>query len=196
MNYIVTISSKNKNSLINFFKFFNNELLTIASHSIVISQNQKKNARKTISILKSPHVYKSAQVHYGFKKFSKQIFIFSHKPNKFFLFCKKIQSSLFPDLVMEIQSFVKFNHTTKLSSKLLNPNNFIVALENVNYRSQQIGTKRSLAIVPPLKKLLVKKKKRLDKGNLTQAYKRLSYKVVNYLKVWDCYGESNLIGFK
>ena len=176
MNYRVTIFSKNKNSLTNFFKFFNKELLSVASYNMILSQTQKKKTCKTISVLKSPHVNKTAQVHYSYNLFSKQIFIFSSKPMKSFLFFKKIQSRLFPDVKMEVKLFVKQKHTNKLSSKFLNPSNFVIYFINFNCNNQNF------------RRMKLKKQQQ-------RSYILFYYKILNYLKIFDCYGESVILGF-
>nr|YP_009687994.1 ribosomal protein S10 [Haslea nusantara]QDX17594.1 ribosomal protein S10 [Haslea nusantara] len=192
MNYIITISSKNKNSLKNFFKFYNKKLAPIASHSLVLSQTQKKTSQKIISILKSPHVNKTAQVHYSSRKFTKQILVFSYKSYLFSLFFKKIQARLFPDIVIEIKSSLKFKHITKLNSKFLDPDHFVIDLKASNDRNAT--TPSNLFEVQPIQELksLTKKKN----PHKLAHYKSLCAKSLNYFKVWDCYGESVFLSFK
>nr|YP_010516641.1 ribosomal protein S10 [Haslea pseudostrearia]UXN44184.1 ribosomal protein S10 [Haslea pseudostrearia] len=192
MNYTVTVFSKNKVSLKNFFKFFNQELSSIGSYSLILSHRQKKTSRKIVSVLKSPHVNKTAQVHFSSQNFSKQFLIFSHKPNRFFLFMKKIQANLFPDIVVQIKSLVKFNYTHRLNSKFLNPNNFLLDLDTLIKKNQTFDLKnKNLKLVSPIEnQILLKTRKK------SRSYKALSIKTINYLRVWDCYGEAVLLGFK
>nr|UQS76177.1 ribosomal protein S10 [Haslea ostrearia]WAJ48216.1 hypothetical protein CCFAOBFC_00049 [Haslea ostrearia] len=193
MNYIVTISSKNKESLKIFFNFYNKKLASIASHSLVLSQNQKKTSRNIVSILKSPHVNKTAQVHYGTSKFSKQILIFSYKSYLFFLFFKKIQARLFPDIAIEIKSFLKIKHNTKLNGKFLDPDHFIIDLNSINSISQNKISHLSSLLVLPVEKLKFQKRKKSN-NNIRQ-YKLLCSKILNYFKIWDCYGEAVFLSF-
>nr|YP_010516705.1 ribosomal protein S10 [Haslea provincialis]UXN44248.1 ribosomal protein S10 [Haslea provincialis] len=193
MNYIVTISSKNKDSLKIFFNFYNKKLASIASHSLVLSQNQKKTNRNIVSVLKSPHVNKTAQVHYGTRKFSKQIFIFSYKSYLFFLFFKKIQARLFPDIAIEIKSFLKIKHNTKLNSKFLDPDHFIMDLNAMNSTSQSKISQRNVELTLPIEKLKLLQK---TKSNYKMPqYKLLCSKILNYFKIWDCYGEAVFSSF-
>nr|QUS63796.1 ribosomal protein S10 [Haslea silbo] len=193
MNYIVTISSKNKDSFKTFFNFYNEKLAFIASHSLVLSQNQKKTSRNIISILKSPHVNKTAQAHYSASKFTKQILIFSYKAYLFFLFFKKIQARLFPDINIEIKSFLKIKHNTKLNSKFLDPDHFIIDLNSVNITGQNKISQLNTELVLPIEKLKSSKKLK-SKDKLTD-YKVLCSKILNYFKIWDCYGEAVFLSF-
>lgn len=193
MNYTISVSSKNKASLKNFFNFFNKELSSIVSCSMILSQRQKKTSRKIVSVLKSPHVNKTAQVHFSFNRFSKQILVFSHKPNKFFLFMKKVQANLFPDLVVQIKSCLKFKHGSQLNSKFVSPNNFVLDLDRLFSNNQTLNVnKKKIKSVPPIETLIVSKQVK----NKSRSSIIVASKIVKYLKIWDCYGEAVLLGFK
>nr|YP_010516727.1 ribosomal protein S10 [Haslea karadagensis]UXN44270.1 ribosomal protein S10 [Haslea karadagensis] len=193
MNYIVIISSKNKDSLKNFFNFYNKKLNPVNNHSLVLSQNQKKTSRNIVSVLKSPHVNKTAQVHYSASKFTKQILIFSYKSFLFFLFFKKVQAQLFPDVAIEIKSFLKIRHNIKLNSKFLDPDHFLIDLTSINSISQENSSQFNSSSVLPIKKLKLLKQKK-SRYKILQD-KLLCSKILNYLKVWDCYGEAVFLSF-
>ena len=75
-SYHLIFSAKNKNSLNYNFKFFKHSLLnsnTIKKHF------QKRTKKHFLTILKSPHVNKSAQEQFESHIFSKQLSIFSPK---------------------------------------------------------------------------------------------------------------------
>ena len=194
MNYTITVFSKNKTSLVSFFKFFNKELKTFINSGVVLSQNQKKTRRKIISILKSPHVNKTAQMHFSLHKFSKQIHIFSPNPSKFFLFIKKIQSNLFPDIRLEVKSSIKLKHVNQLHNKFLNPNKFFL---NKFYRNYQIfPVKKNAKITSPLERLVGSKSLFYNNKVKAKSYELLCNQLVSYFKIWDCYGEAVLLGFE
>lgn len=186
MNYIITIYSKNKKSIINFFQFFNQKLLPTTRCSIVTLQKQKKKTFKTISILKSPHVNKKAQMHFGSQKLSKQIFIYSVKPTTFFMVLKKIQNRLFPDIKLKITATVKPKYLNRLGNKLLNPKKFLL---NTNNPHIQKFVKKKTTIISQTKISPLKSKICMKKFFNTQ----LESQTVQYLKIWDYYGEINFI---
>lgn len=187
MNYIITIFSKNKKSIINFFNFFNKKLLPTTQCSIVTLQKQKKKTFKTIAILKSPHVNKKAQVHFGSKRLSKQIFVFSPKPLKFFICLKKVQNCLFPDIRIKVTVLVKPNKTDKLAKKLLNPKKFLIDFTKIYSKEfSKVLVQKPNVKISPLKTKISKTKK---------IKKMLAYNTIKYLKIWDCYGETQFLNY-
>ena len=193
MNYTVIVSSKNKTSLINFFKFFDKEVSYLLSSSLILAYSHKKTRCRKVSVLKSPHVNKSAQVHFSSYKFSKQISIFSKKPGKLLLFFKKMQSNLFPDVVVETHSLLKTKN--KLSSKFLNPNKFVLdSAKLLASKNQALFAKKNSRSAFFIKKLTVSKRATNNKKN--EFYKIFSNNIINYLHIWDCYGEAVFLGSK
>ena len=84
MFIIVSIYSKNLNSLTNFLKFFyklqKNQTLKVKFHTI---QSQKKKKFYFFSTLQSPHVNKKSQEQFGFNVYSKQLKIQISQLSKF-----------------------------------------------------------------------------------------------------------------
>lgn len=95
----ITISSKNNNSLKSFLKVFKilgqgdglklNKTLTVF---------QKKRFKKVFTILKSPHVYKTAQEQFESILFAKTLKVQSFQVLKILVILKKIQTISFADI--------------------------------------------------------------------------------------------------
>jgi len=102
----IKISSKNYKSLKNFITFFitfcetNN--LNFKLFLKYFKQRQKK---FNFTILKSPHVNKTAQEQFEYRIFSKQINLYSFQLIKFLIILKKIQIALFSDIKVQIKFF-------------------------------------------------------------------------------------------
>jgi ribosomal protein S10 len=109
----IVISSKNNTSLKFFLKVFRN-----------LSQNKnlqlnttlkicnKPRLNKVFTVLKSPHVNKSAQEQFELNIFSKNVIITTFQVLKILILIKKIQSMSFSDINIKIK-FVIFNNLKK-----------------------------------------------------------------------------------
>jgi ribosomal protein S10 len=139
MFFYLKVSSKNKKVLQNFVTF----LSKLEESPIVLKYVSKRNTQKFITILKSPHVNKTAQEQFEFRFYRKQFLISSAQPLMFFLKLKKIKNSSFPGIHLEIQVFLNKSKHIKSLSKVLNPDNIILP--------------RKLEKVPFVKPLLLKK---------------------------------------
>ena len=122
----IQISSKNKNSLKSFLKFFikicNKKNLEIDLFLKYLSRQKTKNV---FTILRSPHVNKTAQEQFQFNIVSKQINIQTFQILTFLVILKKIQTQLFSDVRIEIKKY-KFqkNNFNKIKIQVLNPKNY------------------------------------------------------------------------
>lgn len=171
-HYCLTIVSKNKNTLKHFLKFFkNNEIINF---NFIQTYFQNKNKKKLLTLLKSPHVNKSAQEQFETRLFSNKVTIYSTKNFQSLIFLKKIKISLFPDIKIKIKFFVNKNLESKTQKQLLNPNNFKIAYFKNIVRKQTYNT-----ISCKLKKMYNNEKKTIKQTN-------------SLLKIFDTYGELNL----
>ena len=91
--------------------FFN---LQKASSTWKVILNSKK--RDVITVLKSPHVNKTAQEQFEYRLYSKKILINSFKPSIFLLVLKKIKSFSFPGISLKVIGVC--NKSNKLSKTL------------------------------------------------------------------------------
>lgn len=123
----IQISSKNKNSLKNFFEFFikicgKKNLKT----ALFLKYFPRHTTKNVFTILKSPHVNKTAQEQFGYSIFSKQINIQTFQMLKFLIILKKIQTQLFPDVQIKIKYILQEKKFKIVRTQILNPNNYRV----------------------------------------------------------------------
>ena len=100
-NFTILLYSKNKNTLNYFLDFFKNS--EKQNFRITKKLLPKKKKKKKISILKSPHVNKTAQKHFQYVYFSVRVSVKTHELQKNLVFLKKIKNQLFPDLKIVIK---------------------------------------------------------------------------------------------
>jgi ribosomal protein S10 len=125
----IHIYSKNYNSLLNFVKhtqkstFFKNKLK-------LYNQNYFFKKTKIFTVLKSPHVNKTAQEHFEFDYYTKYFKIYSKQNLVFLLFLKSLKRHLFFDIQFKIKII---NQPQKQKIKLknkINPDNFTLINNN------------------------------------------------------------------
>ena len=104
-NFTLLLYSKNKNTLNYFLNFFKNS--EKQNFKIVKKLVQKKRKKKRISILKSPHVNKTAQKHFQYVYFCVSLSFKTYELQKNLFFIKKIKNQLFPDLKIVIKGTYK-----------------------------------------------------------------------------------------
>ena len=86
--YYLQIKSKNEKSLQNFVQFFFKHLKIKFKIFPTLTSNQ--NSKKKITILKSPHVYKTSQEHFETRVFSKKVVLKSFYLKTNIIFLKKV----------------------------------------------------------------------------------------------------------
>lgn len=167
-NYSIVFYSKNKKSLNNFLKFL--------EHDLKIQQIQKstkyirrKTTKKRITVLKSPHVNKSAQEQFEYRVYSLGISFYSSRVKKNLVLLKKVKNQLFPDIKIKVKSILKIkqNSVKKVS---LSPGSFTFNLSRFNITNQRLSPRH------------VRENVNLSKSK--NLLKRTSY----YLYLLDCYG--------
>jgi len=140
----ITIKSKNKTSVNEFFLFFNGNKLY--NSNVIKKYFQKKAKKKKLTILKSPHVNKKAQEQFENRLFKKQFKIQTTKNQKYLIFLKKINSKLFPDIEIKLKcSTNNKKNIKKLKLKIFNPNNFKIN-EYYNFKAQNLNLKKFKSI--------------------------------------------------
>ena len=105
------------------FSYFLNELDT---STFVLKHHSKQNQRKFITVLKSPHVNKTAQEQFEYRFYHKQFLINSLNPFTFFLMLKKVQTSSFSGLKLEIKSGLNLTEKNINFRKIFNPDNSLL----------------------------------------------------------------------
>jgi ribosomal protein S10 len=162
-SYSLTFLSKNKNSLNNFFLFFNKT--PVLYFNIFKKYFNKKKKIKKFTILKSPHVNKTAQEQFEIRIFSRQLNIYSSKNLKYLIDFKKIKNNLLSAIFVKINFFLSKKNENNLKLNIISPNNF--KIQTNFYKNQKINRKSS-----------IKKQNNL-----------YFEKIKNFIKVFDVYGE-------
>lgn len=118
------VSSKDNSALEKFLKF----LQRLDISPTVFKHFSKQNKRKFITILKSPHVNKTAQEQFEFRYYTKEFLIDSPKPFTLFLIIKKIKNLSFPSLKLEVKGLFNLNKQNENFFKLADPDNVVLKL--------------------------------------------------------------------
>lgn len=169
MFFHIKVSCKDKKVLKNFSKF----LSKLESTSNFLKSFSKQNSRKFVTILKSPHVNKTAQEQFEFRFYTKEFVISSFKPLTFFLILKKASNLSLLGIRLKVKGVFKENGKKKLT--VLNPDNLNMGV----IRNCSLTQKKSL------------KQKMFDNPNLKEfSLGFLSSK--RYIQLFDCYGEISL----
>nr|YP_010134143.1 ribosomal protein S10 [Navicula veneta]QWM93633.1 ribosomal protein S10 [Navicula veneta] len=111
--YTLILYSKNKTSIKKFLEFINNISKT-QNFQILKKLLKKKKTRKKISVLKSPHVNKTAQEQFEYIYYSIKIYFYSWEIKKYFIMLKKIKNQLFPDIYINIKTKIYASKKNKL----------------------------------------------------------------------------------
>jgi ribosomal protein S10 len=116
------VSTKDNKILKKFLRF----LLKLNISPVVLKYVPKQQKRKFVTILKSPHINKTAQEQFEFRHYSKEFIVNSVKPLTFFLIIKKLKNLSFSGLKLEVKGLLNFEKKTKSFLNQLNPDNIIL----------------------------------------------------------------------
>lgn len=166
MFFHIKVSSKDKKLLENFSHF----LSKIETTSNFLKSFSKKKARKFVTILKSPHVNKTAQEQFEFRFYSKEFIVNSFKPLTFFLILKKINNLSFFGIDLKINGLFKENKKQLLTA--VNPDNTDLNIIK-NYG-------------------LIQKKNLKQKAFNYKKFSKSFHFSKQYIQLFDCYGEMSL----
>ena len=162
--YTLILYSKNKTS-INYFLEFIRTISKKKKFQKIKKIKKKKKTKKKISILKSPHVNKTAQEQFEYIYYSTKISFNSWEIKKYFTFLKKTKNQLFPDISMNIKTKTYFSK----KKNLINLNKILLHRPRVSVKNLKAKNPRVLAQAI------------LNENQLTNT--------LLYLKILDCYGE-------
>ena len=163
MFFYLKISSKDERILKKFVRL----LAKLNSLPIMLKSFPKHKKKKVVTVLKSPHVNKTAQEQFGYRLFFKHFLIRSFKPFTFLLLLKKLKNTSFPSLNLEIKGLLEKNKTQRHTLNLINPDN--VRLKTINYLDLK------------------------SKQYKTQSKKTLNFLFCKkYIQLFDLYGEVSL----
>lgn len=123
----IHISSKSYKSIKLFSNFLTNktftEKLKLTTPSLFFYNPIKK---KTFTVLKSPHVNKTAQEHFEYRLYTRQFKIYSSKGLWLLTFLKKLKHNIFFDVIFKIEIVnqpLKYNQRVRNE---INPDNFLL----------------------------------------------------------------------
>jgi ribosomal protein S10 len=116
------VSSKDDKILKKFLQF----LLKLNTSPVVIKYASKQQKRKFVTILKSPHINKTAQEQFEFRHYSKEFIVNSVKPLTFFLIIKKLKNLSFSGLKLEVKGLLNFEKKNKSFLNQLDPDNIVL----------------------------------------------------------------------
>jgi ribosomal protein S10 len=139
-HYRITLRSKNKKSLNKFIKFFINNL----NFKQINKFYTKKTKKKIFTILKSPHINKSAQEQFKINFYALNFIFYSEQTNKILKITKKMKLNLFSDISIQIKAFFSKNLLKKTHIGFFNPNNFnsknlsFCSYKNKNYNYKDL----------------------------------------------------------
>jgi ribosomal protein S10 len=156
MFFHIKASSKDK-KILKKFSWFLSKLETSTFTLKCLSKQKKK---KVITILKSPHINKTAQEQFEFRFYNKRFLINSFQPLTFLSTLKQIKNQSFSGLNLEVKSSLKYNEKNRNFSKLISPDNFTL-------NTKHDFSKRKSTNKPSAQTLLLKK----------------------YIQSFDCHGE-------
>lgn len=176
IQYHITIISKNKNSMKDFFIFLNK---IFKNFNIITKYLKKKKNKKILTILKSPHVNKTAQEQFETRLFTNQITVYYSQKNLLFLiFLKKIKTYLFPDIKIKIKFTINKLLLEQTKLKAISPDNF-----KLNFFHQQLKNKKLKSIK--------------NYNNKLYSEKKINLKQTQYLlQILDTYGSLIKIMFR
>ena len=122
MKLHLKILSKNKKSQTLFLKTVNQ--IWHKSHldlNYLVKNYQQTKLKRVFTVLKSPHVNKTAQEQFEYNILSKKLEFYTFRLFKLIIILQKLQNELFPDVQTKIHIVLKISDLTKFNFYRLNP---------------------------------------------------------------------------
>lgn len=157
-------------------KKFTTVLTKIKSLSIFLKSFPTYKKRKFVTVLKSPHVNKTAQEQFEYRFYCKCFLIRSVKPLTFFSLLKKLKNLSFLGINLEVKGLFERNKANKHSLKMISPDNMILT----NTTKMSVNKQ----------KFKINKQARVAQMVLNNS--RGSLLLKKYIQLFDLYGEISL----
>ena len=139
MKYRLRLYSKDKKSLYHFLKFLKFNIRTL-NFQLFSNSLRKKKVKKKVTVLKSPHVNKTAQEQFGYTIYSIEMSCCSWKIKKYLVLLKKVRNQLFSSVKIKING--KFLGTKKsLKESSFNPVNTTFYVPTLKFPKQRVKSK-------------------------------------------------------
>jgi len=97
--------------------------LRLKALNLLISHSPKQQIRKFITVLKSPHVNKSAQEQFEYRIYTKKLSVNSPQALKFFSIIKKVKNVSFPGVDLKVKGVFEKKKEFKNLLHCMNPDN-------------------------------------------------------------------------
>src|SRR5687768_8272740 len=123
MFFYITIYAKEKTTVSQFMLFLSK--INVITFNF-FSKKNKKNKHKFVTILKSPHINKTAQEQFEYKFFTNQIVLYSTDLFFCFVIFKRILKKGFPGLKIKLLHSFDKRKQNKIVSSFLNPDNILL----------------------------------------------------------------------
>ena len=137
MVFFIKISSKHKETLQLFLMF----LSKLENNNLLIKYFPKQKIKKFITVLKSPHINKSAQEQFEFRVYTKKLQVSSPQHLKFLYFLKKSQITIFPFINLKLEGNFSIKSQLNLISSRVDPIKFNANFFNQNKFKSDIQSK-------------------------------------------------------
>lgn len=157
-NKIIKLYSKNKESLKQFKKLI--ESINKKWKNVTFSVKDIKKKRKRITVLKSPHVNKTAQTQFQSIVYSSNIRYFSWDVKKNYIILKRIKNYMFPDIKIKTEQIVFDKKTKAFKQNSFLPKKMYYYQETKTFFNKQKQKKKLLT----LQKRIEKKKNSFRKN--------------------------------
>jgi len=125
------ISCKEKKTLKKFTHFF--QRLDFLPISLKLFSKQKK--QKFVTVLKSPHVNKTAQEQFEYRFYSKDFLVRSFKPLTLFLLLKKLKNQSFLGINLKVEGLFDKNSFYRYILRIVTPDNLCLGNSKMSGRS-------------------------------------------------------------
>lgn len=173
MFFYLKISCKDKRILKKFIGFFKK----LDFLPIFVKSFPKHEKRKFVTVLKSPHINKTAQEQFEYRYYSKYFLIRSFKPLTFFVFLKKLKNLSFPGVKLKVQGLFEKKNIYKKILRIITPDNIVF---------KNVSSKR-------LKQTKNKSRNPSCSFKIISANSQFSFLLPKkYIQLFDLYGEVHL----
>ena len=133
MFVIIDIYSKNYKSLKNFLFFLNDEnLLKKLKICLLKNKTNRPIKKKVITVLKSPHVNKTAQEKFEYRIYKKKIKCFTPQILLLLIFLKKLRFNIFSDINFKLNLIANKTIEKKKIQNQINIDNFCLVHKELN----------------------------------------------------------------
>ena len=119
MYFSLKIFSKNQQSIFKFLDF----LSKIKRPTVIFLNLPQRKKKNFLTVLKSPHINKTAQEQFEYKVFYKTLHLWSPQYQYLFILLKKTIKTSLPEVQIQLHSLMSLNTEKKILLNSINPKN-------------------------------------------------------------------------